>query len=157
MRAATGGAGGRAPVAAAPAAATGADAPFGAAGPPSREQEAASSARIRAAMAPPSDWIAILLLVVFTTHLPFFWWRYVRTREIRYAATSLTFALLVLAWGLRVFAPAASVGGVALHRIARVPALASALLSVGLLLRHHARRLRRAAAGPTRSRGPKPR
>ncbi len=89
-----------------------------------------------------SDRTAILLLVVFTTHLPFFAWRYARTREIRYAATTLTFALLVATWGLRVFSPTAAIRGVELHRIVRVPALASALLSVGLLIRHHARRLR---------------
>lgn len=100
------------------------------------------------------DRFAILLLFVFVTHLPFFAWRYARTREIRYAATSLTFALLVVSYGLRVLAPGASIGGVELHRIARVPALASAVVSLGLLLRHHARSLRPAAGRP---RDPKPR
>ena len=83
-----------------------------------------------------------LLLFVFATHLPFFLFRWARSREIRYAATSVTFALLAIAYAIRVFAPQATIGGVSLFAIARVPAWAAAAVSIGLLLRHHARRLR---------------
>jgi hypothetical protein len=51
-----------------------------------------------------------VLLFVFTTHLPFFAWRWRATGERRYAATTLTFALLVVTYGLAVFAPQLHVG-----------------------------------------------
>jgi peptidoglycan/LPS O-acetylase OafA/YrhL len=86
------------------------------------------------------EWMPQLLLFVFATHLPFFAWRYHRTRERRHGATALTFALLTLAYGLRVFAPEASWAGVSLHRAARVPALLSAIVSLALLARHQLRR-----------------
>ncbi len=34
------------------------------------------------------EWTPQLLLFVFVTHLPFFAWKYQRTREIRFAATT---------------------------------------------------------------------
>ena len=77
-----------------------------------------------------------LLLFVFVTHTPFFAWRYYRTREFRYAATTFTFALLVLTYGLWVFTPDVVVNGVPLYMYVRVPAWISAAFSVGLLLRH---------------------
>jgi hypothetical protein len=83
-----------------------------------------------------------LLLFVFATHMPFFAWKWARTREPRFAATTVTFSLLTIAYGIRVFAPEASVGGVSLFTISRVPAWAAAAVSIGLLIRHHARRLR---------------
>jgi hypothetical protein len=91
------------------------------------------------------DWTPSLLLFVFATHLPFFLWRWKRTGESRYAATSLTFALLVVVYAFRVLAPQATIADVAVHRIVRGPALLSAVVSIGLLIRHHARR---AARGP---------
>ena len=93
------------------------------------------------------EWTLQLLLFVFATHAPFFAWRYHRTREVRHAATTLTFALLTIAYALRVFAPYVSLGGVPLHSYARAPALLSALLSIGLLLRHLWRRSRSGARG----------
>jgi hypothetical protein len=78
----------------------------------------------------------VVLLCVFTTHLPFFAWRWWRTRELRYAATSLTFALLVVTYSLRVFAPELRIGGVELHRLVRVFAWAAAAVSIGMLLRY---------------------
>jgi len=84
-----------------------------------------------------------LLLFVFTTHTPFFAFRWLRTREIRYAATTLTFSLLTIAYGIRVFVPEAMLGGASLFTIARVPALLAAAVSIGLLLHHHAQRFRR--------------
>jgi hypothetical protein len=84
-----------------------------------------------------------LLLFVFATHLPFFLWRWKRTGELRYAATSLTFGLLVVVYAFRVLAPQASIHDVAIHRIVRGPALLCAVVSVGLLVRHHARRAAR--------------
>jgi hypothetical protein len=83
-----------------------------------------------------------VLLFVFTTHLPFFAWRWRATGERRYAATTLTFALLVITYGLAVFAPQLRVGDTPLFQIVRVVAWASAALSIGLLVRHHAGRLR---------------
>ncbi len=88
------------------------------------------------------DWMPLLLLFVFATHMPFFAWRYRRTREIRHAATALTFALLAILYALRVFAADAALGGVPLYSYVRVPAWISAAISIGLLLRHHASRLR---------------
>jgi len=82
-----------------------------------------------------------VLLFVFTTHLPFFAWRWRATGERRYAATTLTFALLVITYGLAVFAPQLRVGDTPLFQIVRVVAWASAALSIGLLVRHHAGRL----------------
>ena len=83
-----------------------------------------------------------VLLFVFATHLPFFAWRWRATGERRYAATTLTFALLVITYGLAVFAPQLRVGDTPLFSIVRVVAWASAALSIGLLVRHHAGRLR---------------
>ena len=88
-----------------------------------------------------------LLLFVFSTHLPYFAWKWNRTRELRYAATTLTFFLLTVAYGIRVFAPGVSIGGISLFTISRVPAWAAAAVSIGLLLRHHARRVRRSTTG----------
>lgn len=89
-----------------------------------------------------SGGLPALLLFVFATHLPFFAWRWRRTGELRHAATTLTFALLVVTYALRVFAPQAEWGGRPLHAWARGPALVSAALSIGLLLRHGLRWLR---------------
>lgn len=88
------------------------------------------------------EWMPQLLLFVFATHMPFFAWRYHRTREVRHAATAITFALLAIAYALRVFAAEATSGGVPLHAYVRVPAWVSALVSIGLLVRHYASRLR---------------
>ena len=82
-----------------------------------------------------------VLLFVFTTHLPFFAWRWRATGERRYAATTLTFALLVITYGLAVFAPQLRVGETPLYQIVRVVAWASAAVSIALLARHHVRRL----------------
>lgn len=82
------------------------------------------------------DWTSQLLLFVFATHLPFFAWRWRRTGELRHAATTLTFALLVGVYALQVFAPDWSWRGTPLYRLARIPALCSAAISVGLVLRH---------------------
>jgi hypothetical protein len=78
----------------------------------------------------------MLLLFVFATHLPFFAWRWHATREIRYAATTLTFSLLVVTYGLGLFAPELHIGTVALYQAVRVAAWLSAAVSIGLLLRH---------------------
>ena len=88
-----------------------------------------------------------LLLFVFSTHMPFFAWKWARTRELRFAATTVTFFLLTIAYGIRVFAPEGSIGGVSLFSIMRVPAWAAAAVSIGLLIQHHARRFRRGAPG----------
>ena len=76
----------------------------------------------------------LLLLGVFATHLPFFVWRYRATRELRYAATSFTFALLVVTYALRLYAPEVQVAGVSLHESVHTLALIAAALSVSLLV-----------------------
>lgn len=95
-----------------------------------------------------AGWWPVLLLFVFATHLPFFVWRWRRSRERRHAATSLTFVLLVATYALLVFAPQASVGDVPLFAILRRAAWASAALSLGLLARHHWRRRRSGVLPP---------
>lgn len=74
-----------------------------------------------------------LLLGVFAVHLPFFIWRFVSTGELRYAATSVTFGLLMSAYALRVFAPEIQVAGIGLHTAVRAVALLAAALSLSLL------------------------
>ena len=93
----------------------------------------------------------LVLLFVFTTHLPFFAWRWRTTRERRYAATTLTFSLLVITYSLAVFAPQLRVGHVPMFQVVRVCAWMSAAVSIGLLIHHHARRavLRRRRYGWT--------
>ena len=87
-----------------------------------------------------------LLLFVFVTHLPIFAWRWRTTGERRFAATSITFALLVVAYGIAVFAPELHIGGTPLFQVVRVFAWSSAVVSIALLVRHHALRLRRSRA-----------
>ena len=83
-----------------------------------------------------------MLFLVFVTHLPFFAWRWRATRERRYAATTLTFALLAITYGLALFAPQLRVGDWPLFSVVRVIAWLSAAVSITLLIRHHALRLR---------------
>ena len=84
----------------------------------------------------------LVLFFVFSTHLPFFAWRWRATRERRYAATTLTFTLLVISYGLAVFAPQLRVGDTPVFQVVRVCAWLSAAVSIGLLIRHHAARIR---------------
>ena len=84
-----------------------------------------------------------ILLAVFVVHTPFFAWRWWRTRELRYAATTLTFTLLVIAYATRVFAPGLRLGDAPLHQSLRVVALSAAVVSVALLVRRIASRLLR--------------
>jgi hypothetical protein len=88
-----------------------------------------------------SRWMAELLLFVFATHLPYFVWRYYQTRELRFAATSVTFSLLVISYAIRVFAPELAWGGRPLHAQLRIAAWCAAVVSVALLVRHAAARL----------------
>ncbi|UCE86646.1 MAG: hypothetical protein JSU66_02600, partial [Deltaproteobacteria bacterium] len=92
-----------------------------------------------------SEWLPLLFLFVFATHMPFFAWQYHRTGQRRHAATALTFALLAVTYALRIFAPGLSLAGVPLYVYVRVPAWLSALVSVGWFALHHAARLRRPA------------
>ena len=102
------------------------------------------------------EWIPWLLLFVFATHFPFFAWRYWKTRELRYAATSLTFALLVVTYALRVAAPDASAAGRPLYAWVRIPAAIAAAFSIALFLRHLVRRLacHRRGGGPSSGASP---
>ena len=89
------------------------------------------------------NWWPTLLLIVFATHGPFFAWRWWRTGELRFLATSITFALLAVTYALRLFAEDASLAGVPLSWWVRVPAWLSAVFSIGLFLRHHLSRRKR--------------
>lgn len=84
-----------------------------------------------------------ILLAVFAVHTPFFAWRWWRTREIRYAATTLTFTLLVIAYATWVFAPELRLGDAPLHHSLRGVALSAAVVSVALLVRRIVARLLR--------------
>lgn len=84
----------------------------------------------------------VVLLIVFVTHLPFFALRWWRTRELRHAATTLTFVLLVVTYGLRVVAPELPIGGVPAWQRVRVAAWAAAAVSLAMLAHHGFRALR---------------
>jgi hypothetical protein len=88
------------------------------------------------------DWLPGVFLVVFATHLPWFAWRWRKTGELRFAATTLTFALLTVTYALRVFAPEAQAWGRPLWTLARVPAWTAAAVSLYLAGRHAAGRIR---------------
>ncbi|MEM7409428.1 MAG: hypothetical protein AAF430_04235 [Myxococcota bacterium] len=87
-----------------------------------------------------------LLLVVFATHAPFFALRWVRTREPRFAATTVTFALLVATYGVKIAAPDLRIGELPVFHALRVAAWAAATVSLGMLLRHWVLRKRRSHA-----------
>ena len=94
------------------------------------------------------EWTPQLLLFVFVTHMPFFAWRWRRTGEVRYAATTLTFGLLVITYTLLVFAPDAQWFAAPAYMWVRIPAWISALVSSGLFMNHVLRgRLRRGDSG----------
>jgi len=82
------------------------------------------------------SWMPELLYGVFASHLPFFAWRWGHTGELRHAATSLTFALLVVTYALRVFAPGLEHSGMPLYAWVRFPAWVSAIVSIALLVQH---------------------
>jgi hypothetical protein len=88
-----------------------------------------------------SQWMPPILLCVFATHLPLFAWLYHRTHELRYAAATLTFVLLTVAYGLRIFAPELAWHGRPLHQEVRVVAWLAAGTSIVLLLHHFCGRL----------------
>ena len=81
-----------------------------------------------------------MLLGVFATHLPFFAWRWWRSGETRHAATTVTFALLVVTYSLQVLAPGVRIADVEIQPWIRRTAWAAAALSLGLLARHLVRR-----------------
>ena len=90
------------------------------------------------------DRLPAVFLLVFATHLPWFAWRWRKTGEARFAATTVTFVLLTLTYALRVFAPEAQAWGHPLWTLARVPAWTAAAISLFLAGRHAAARMRRA-------------
>jgi hypothetical protein len=80
------------------------------------------------------DWLVATMLVVFAMHFAAFARLAITRRERYYIAVSTTFALLMLAFGLRLAAPDLAVAGTPLHWIARWLAWASAALSISWLL-----------------------
>jgi hypothetical protein len=106
-----------------------------------------------------SQWMPAILFCVFATHLPLFAWLYYRTGALRYAAATLSFVLLTVAYGLRVLAPELAWYGRPLHQEARVVAWLAAGASIVLLLHHfwgrlvaehRRRRVRSLGGGATR-------
>lgn len=82
------------------------------------------------------DWWPWLALGVFASHLPFFALRWWRTRAPRFAATTLTFGLLVATYALQLFAPELRIGDRELHEICRRFAWGAAAVSLSLLVTH---------------------
>ena len=78
-------------------------------------------------------WLNPLLLVLFAVHLAAFGRLAVLRREVYYAVASLTFALLVAVFALRLWAPHWEIGGVPVHWALRVGAWMSAAGSLSLL------------------------
>ena len=106
-----------------------------------------------------SQWMPAILCCVFVTHLLLFAWLYHRTHEPRFAAATLTFVLLTVAYGLRVFAPELAWHGWPLHQEVRVVAWLAAGVSIVLLLHNfhgtvaaerHRRRARSLGGGAAR-------
>ena len=85
------------------------------------------------------DWWPWLAFAVFVTHLPFFAWRWWQTRERRFGFTVLTFSLLVVSYGSKLFAPELRVGDVTLHALFRFVAWPCAVVSIYLLVAHKVR------------------
>jgi hypothetical protein len=77
-----------------------------------------------------------ILLFVFATHLPFFVWKYYRTRELRFAATSITFLSLAISYSVRIFAPEWTWAGHPVHVTIRVVSWLFAAVSIWLIARH---------------------
>jgi hypothetical protein len=88
------------------------------------------------------DWLPVVFLIVFATHLPWFAWRWRKTGEARFGATAVTFALLTITYALRVFAPELQAWGRPAWTLARIPAWTAAAVSLFLAGRHAARRTR---------------
>jgi hypothetical protein len=80
------------------------------------------------------DWLTAFLLGIFAIHLFIFVRLALKRRQLYYVAVSTTFALLVLAFGLRLSFPDLRAGGIQLHWIARWLAWASAAVSISWLL-----------------------
>jgi hypothetical protein len=80
------------------------------------------------------DWLIATMLAVFAIHFAVFARLAFQRRQSYYVAVCTTFALLILAFGLRLGAPEFAVAGTPLHWIARWFAWASAALSISWLL-----------------------
>ena len=91
-----------------------------------------------------------LLFCVFASHFPFFVWRYYKTREHRFAATSLTFLLLSATYGAKLWAPDRLLAGIPLHEWLRIPAAIAAVCSLALLAHHLLRRILQREQRPQR-------
>ena len=102
-------------------------------------------------------WLVAVLLGVFAVHFWVFARLALRRREAYYVAVSLTFALLCIAFGLRLGLPDARAVGIPLHWLVRWLAWASAAVSISWLVvrRYRAARIRRSAAvaAPSRNLG----
>ena len=85
-------------------------------------------------------WLVSALLVVFAVHLVAFGRLAAKRRELRFVVVTVTFALLVIAFSLRLWAPRLTLGGVALYWFPRVAAWISAAVSLALYVRHRRRR-----------------
>ena len=80
------------------------------------------------------DWLVAALLAVFIVHLILFARLALRCRQGYYLAVTLTFALLVIAFGLRLGWPEIRVGELQLFQLFRWSAWASAVVSISWFL-----------------------
>ena len=80
------------------------------------------------------DWLVAVLLVVFAVHLILFARLAFRRRQGYYIAVAFTFALLVVAFSLRLGWPEILVGELELYWLFRWAAWASAAVSISWLL-----------------------
>lgn len=77
-----------------------------------------------------NDMIALLLLLLFLTHLAGFTVLGLKRREWYYLALVTTFGLLSASFATLLLAPEIQLGGLALHRLLRFAAWAAAAVSI---------------------------
>lgn len=88
------------------------------------------------------NWLVWFLLIVFVVHLIAFGRLALIHRNLRYSLITLTFLLLVGAFGLRLGAPDLMVGDLPLHWFLRRAAWVSAAVTITMLI---VRRFKKAA------------
>lgn len=79
-------------------------------------------------------WLMLVLLLIFATHLVVFLRLSIRRGDGHYALVSATFALLVLSFSLRLWAPELELHGQKLYWDSRIAAWILAAMSFGNML-----------------------
>jgi len=80
------------------------------------------------------NWYVPVMFALFAAHLIPMVVLGIKRRELYYLAPIMTFTLLTLTFGLRLFAPQFEVGGQPLHEPVRYAAWTAAAISVPLLI-----------------------